>query len=242
MFADIAEQDNDYKIFYEHFGKYLWLGLHDDSTYQTRVMGLLRFQTTRSGDEWVSLKKYVDRMKQDQNSIYYFPGNRDEDAIASPELVPLCKQGYEVIFLDDSSDGHPLRTFLGKKLQTAAYGLVELALDDPGMKNEDANVESNDDCFSHEGELDDAMMCDNTTNSTAAPTAVDDGCLAAHLRARIQVILHDQDGVDDEALTAAMIEEQESLIHTEEDLCSMFLLVSRLIAEIRQHRMGAPEA
>ena len=54
---------DDYKKFYEAFGKCLKLGVHEDSTNRTKIAELLRFHTSKSGDEQVSLKEYVDRMK-----------------------------------------------------------------------------------------------------------------------------------------------------------------------------------
>merc|ERR1712243_111491 len=51
MFAEIAEKKDDYKKFYEQFGKNLKLGIHEDSTNRKKLAGLLRFYTSASGDE-----------------------------------------------------------------------------------------------------------------------------------------------------------------------------------------------
>ena len=45
-----------------------------DSTNRTKVAELLRFNTSKSGDEQISLKEYVDRMKEGQHDIYYITG------------------------------------------------------------------------------------------------------------------------------------------------------------------------
>ena len=63
MFAEIPKKKYDYKNFYEQFGKYLKLGVHEDSTNGSKVAVLLRFNTSKSGDEQISLKKYIDRSK-----------------------------------------------------------------------------------------------------------------------------------------------------------------------------------
>merc|ERR1711913_227158 len=57
MFAEIAEKKDDYKKFYEQFGKCLKLGVHEDSTNRTKVAELLRFHTSKSGDEQISFKE-----------------------------------------------------------------------------------------------------------------------------------------------------------------------------------------
>eukprot|EP00973_Karenia_brevis_P058165 8096546-Karenia_brevis.AAC.1 len=71
MFAEIAEKKDDYKKFYEQFSKNIKLGIHEDSTNRAKVAELMRYHTSKSGDEQISLKEYVDRMKEGQNDIYY---------------------------------------------------------------------------------------------------------------------------------------------------------------------------
>merc|ERR1712073_158760 len=58
MFAEIAEKKDDYKKFYEQFGKCMKLGVHEDSTNRTKVAELLRFHSSKSGDELIGLKEY----------------------------------------------------------------------------------------------------------------------------------------------------------------------------------------
>ncbi|CAD7976776.1 unnamed protein product, partial [Amoebophrya sp. A25] len=71
MFAEIAENSEDYKKFYEQFSKNLKLGIHEDGTNRNKIAELMRYQTSKSGDDNVSLKEYVDRMKEGQEDIYY---------------------------------------------------------------------------------------------------------------------------------------------------------------------------
>jgi len=67
MFNEITEKKDDYKKFYEQFSKNMKLGIHEDSTNRAKLADLLRFQTSKSGDEVISLKEYCDRMKEGQN-------------------------------------------------------------------------------------------------------------------------------------------------------------------------------
>merc|ERR1712238_355368 len=92
MFAEIAEKKDDYKKCYEQFGKCLKLGVHEDSTNRTKVAELLRFNTSKSGDEQISFKEYVDRMKEGQNDIYYITGESIAAVSASPFLEALRKK------------------------------------------------------------------------------------------------------------------------------------------------------
>merc|ERR1719498_2186034 len=59
MFTELMENQEDYKKFYEQFSKNLKLGIHEDSTNRTKLAELLRFSTTKSGEDQVSFKDYL---------------------------------------------------------------------------------------------------------------------------------------------------------------------------------------
>ena len=74
LFESLSENKEDYKKFYEQFSKNLKLGIHEDHTNRKKLAEFLRYHTSSSGDEMVSLKEYVGRMKENQKSIYYITG------------------------------------------------------------------------------------------------------------------------------------------------------------------------
>merc|ERR1740116_455980 len=75
MFAELAENKEDYQTFYEQFHKNIKLGIHEDSKNRKKISELLRYSSTKTVDkEMVSLKQYVERMKDDQKAIYYITG------------------------------------------------------------------------------------------------------------------------------------------------------------------------
>ena len=104
MFAEIQENQEDYKKFYEQFSKNLKLGIHEDSSNRTKIADLLRFNTSKSGEELISLKEYIQRMKEGQQSIYYITGESKASVATSPFLEGLRTRGYEVVYLVDPID------------------------------------------------------------------------------------------------------------------------------------------
>ena len=119
MFAEIAENQEDYKKFYEQFSKNLKLGIHEDTSNRTKIADLLRFHTSKSGEELISLKDYISRMKEGQKGIFYITGESKASVAASPFLEGLRTRGYEVLYLVDPIDEYmvqQMKEYDGKKL------------------------------------------------------------------------------------------------------------------------------
>ncbi|CAK0869261.1 unnamed protein product, partial [Prorocentrum cordatum] len=144
MFVEIAEKKDDYKKFHEQFGKCLKLGVHEDSTNRTKVAELMRYHTSRSGDEMIRLKEFVDRMKEGQNDIYYITGESIAAVSSSPFLETLRKKGLEVLYMTDPIDEYSvqqLTEFDGKKLKSTTKEGVDLEDEDEKKKLEELKAE-----------------------------------------------------------------------------------------------------
>merc|ERR1712176_730878 len=161
MFTDLAENEDSYKKFYEAFSKNLKLGIHEDSTNRNKIAKLLRYHSTKSGDEMTSLEDYVSRMNENQAGIYYVTGESKRSVETSPFLEKLKKKGYEVLYMTDPIDEYAvqqLKEFDGKKLLSATKEGLKLEEDEDEKKQfEEAKAKTEGLCKLMKEVLDDKV-------------------------------------------------------------------------------------
>lgn len=123
---EAGKKPDPYVAFWKAYGKSIKLGIVEDTANRERLAKLLRFRTskTNASDEtdWASLDEYVDRMKEDQEYIYYSSGESVEAIRRSPFLERLLEKGYEVLYLDEPIDEHMIMSlpdYQGSKVMSA---------------------------------------------------------------------------------------------------------------------------
>ena len=99
----IAGDKDRYSEFYEQYGRLIKEGVYQDFEHKETLTDLLRFKSTKE-DGLVSLREYVDRMREDQKSIYYITGQNQISLRNSPLLEMYEKKDIEVLILDDEID------------------------------------------------------------------------------------------------------------------------------------------
>jgi molecular chaperone HtpG len=129
LFEEIAEDKDNFKKFYEQFGKNIKLAIHEDSTNRKKLADFLRYDSSSSGEEKTSLKDYVSRMKENQTQIYYITGE-SKDSVANSAFVERVRnRGFEVLYMIDPIDGYcvqQLKEYDGKKLVSVTKEGLEL--------------------------------------------------------------------------------------------------------------------
>ncbi|XP_040189641.1 heat shock protein HSP 90-alpha isoform X1 [Rana temporaria] len=140
LFTELSEDKENYKKFYEQFSKNIKLGIHEDSQNRNKLSELLRYYTSASGDELVSLKDYCMRMKENQKHIYYITGETKEQVTHSVFVERLRKVGLEVIYMIEPIDEYcvqQLKEFEGKTLVSVTKEGLELPEDEEEKKRQE---------------------------------------------------------------------------------------------------------
>jgi molecular chaperone HtpG len=132
MLARLAsEEPEKYKTFWKEFGAVLKEGVAEDPANREKILPLLRFASTHEADNepTVSLARYIERLKPQQERIYFLIAESIEAARSSPYIERLKERGIEVLLLADRIDEWimgQVETFDGKRFKDAARGDLEL--------------------------------------------------------------------------------------------------------------------
>jgi heat shock protein 90kDa beta len=101
---DEEAAEDKYGKFWKNFGKNIKLGVIEDASNRSKLAKLLRFHSTHDTEKLTSLDEYISRMKADQDTILYLPGDSKEAILKSPILKKYQKLGYEILLLGDPID------------------------------------------------------------------------------------------------------------------------------------------
>merc|ERR1712139_28609 len=126
---DKEDEESGWAKFYKEFAKNLKMGCYEDDSNRSKLSKLLRFTTSKSEGKDVSLDKYLDRMAESQESIYYMSGDSLDTMTKAPSLQVFKKKDLEVLMLTDHLDEPCIRKladYEGKKFVSIQKADVKL--------------------------------------------------------------------------------------------------------------------
>nr|WP_307826932.1 molecular chaperone HtpG [Streptomyces pactum] len=118
-----------YATFWKQFGRAVKEGLLDDFENRDAILEICSFASTHDAEKPVTLRQYIDRMKDGQQHIYYMTGESRTVIENSPHMEAFRAKGYEVLLLTDPIDEMwvgSVPEFDGKAFQSIAKGQVDL--------------------------------------------------------------------------------------------------------------------
>ncbi|PMJ93061.1 molecular chaperone HtpG [Vibrio sp. 10N.261.55.A7] len=148
MLERLAKNDDEkYQSFWKEFGLVLKEGPAEDNANKEKVAGLLRFSSTHadSSEQTIGLAAYVERMKEEQDKIYYLTADSYVAAKNSPHLEQFKAKGIEVILMSDRIDEwlmNYLTEFDGKQFQSITKAGLDLSkFEDEAEKEQQKETE-----------------------------------------------------------------------------------------------------
>jgi molecular chaperone HtpG len=140
------EEPEEYKNFWMTWGMFIKEGVATDYAGRDDLLPLLRFQTTKSQGELVSLDQYIEGLSEDQNDLYYILGDNTESVERSPHLDYFRANELEVLMMTDPLDAfmiQNLREYEGKTLKNVDDPDLDLPIDKDSGEDEKSASELN---------------------------------------------------------------------------------------------------
>ncbi|MFB7787759.1 molecular chaperone HtpG [Streptomyces vinaceus] len=124
-----AKDAERYTKVWAQFGRALKEGLLEDTDSTEALLELVSAASTHDQEKTTTLREYVERMKEGQDTIYYLTGETRAMVENSPHMEAFAAKGYEVLILTDPIDEvwvDQVPAFDGHRLQSIAKGQVDL--------------------------------------------------------------------------------------------------------------------
>ncbi len=139
------DKPEDYAVFWDQFGAFIKQGVATTPLDHENLLPLLRFYSSKSGDDLVSLNSYVERMAGDQQAIFYILGDDRASVAHSPHLDYFRTHDVEVLYLLDPLDGFVMQAL--REYQGTPFNNV----DDPSLELPEAEQEAEGEARAEDG-------------------------------------------------------------------------------------------
>ena len=142
MFVNISNDADKFRTFYEQYSKNIKLGVHEDSVNREKLTTLLRYETSKSDGDLISLDEYLDNMQEGQTNIYYMTGESVASLQNSPFVQHFKEKGIEVLYMVDPLDEYitqQVKDYKDKKLVCITKENGDFSLEE-SVKEEYKNV------------------------------------------------------------------------------------------------------
>lgn len=140
----MKDEPEAYETFWKEFGRVLKEGIFQDHDHKETVLELAQFESTHDPVKRTTLDAYLERMKPEQDTIYYMTGESRRAVENSPHLEAFRDKGYEVLLLTDPVDelwAQSTFEYKEKTFQSVGKGEVELGGEEEKKQREESRKE-----------------------------------------------------------------------------------------------------
>lgn len=133
ILSELEKKMNDdpegYKKFWENFGPVIKEGLCEGSIYNTEILNICKFYSSKSPNKLTTLNEYLERMPQKQENIFYITGDSVQALENSPQMEGFKDKDIEVIYLIDTVDNFWVTVqndYKGKEFKSITKGDIDI--------------------------------------------------------------------------------------------------------------------
>lgn len=143
------EEPEEYKKFWDNFGPVVKEGLCEGSIYNTEILNICKFYSSKSPDKMITLNEYIERMKPKQENIFYITGDSVASLENSPQMEGFKDKDIEVLYLIDTVDNFWVTVqndYNGKDFKSITKGDIDIENlnDEPQDTEDDEEVKFDD--------------------------------------------------------------------------------------------------
>lgn len=133
----------EYKSFWNNFGPVIKEGLCEGNVYNTEILNICKFYSSKSTDKLITLNDYIERMQSKQDNIFYITGDSVQALENSPQMEGFKDRDIEVLYLIDNVDNFWVTVqneYKGKEFKSITKGDIDIE-----NLNEELHDDSGDD-------------------------------------------------------------------------------------------------
>ena len=145
---DMMKNDRDnYISFFKTFGVQLKYGVYNNfGQDKDKLKDLVMFYSSKH-ERLITLKEYVEEMKEGQEAIYYASGASIDKINALPQVEQVKDKDYDILYLTDYVDEFcvtAIQEYEGKKFTNVSDGSLDLETEEEKEQTKKVNEDNSD--------------------------------------------------------------------------------------------------
>ena len=143
----LKEDRETYISFFKTFGVQLKYGIYNNfGADKEKLKDLIMFHSSKH-DKLVTIKEYVEKMKDGQDKIYYASGSSISKIDSMPQVEQVKEKDYDILYLTDYVDEFAItaiQEYEGKKFVNVESGDLDLETEEEKEETKKANEDNSD--------------------------------------------------------------------------------------------------